>query len=265
MNDTESIGKLNQALELSHRRVRTEAAAALARLNDQSGRKELLELAAEPSVRLRVLAYADEIGCEEEIDEQWRTPLARAESELAIWLNQPQQMGLPPTSMELIDQRTLYWPGYNEPQECFLFRYAYTFTQGELSNVGLAGPMVHSFAPDLADLPVDDIYAAFAGWCAEHEDIYEVDASYFNPAQSKEAQRLAAHLEQEGHEVQRILFLGFFVGERAVVAKTLLNDTEGIAVTDGLEVVWFPTQGRIRPLGPTEVHSIYKGENLANL
>ncbi len=262
MNDTESIGKLNQALALSHRRVRTEAAAALARLNDQSGRKELLELAAEPSVRLRVLAYADEIGCEEEIDEQWRTPLARAESELAIWLNQPQQMGLPPTSMELIDQRTLYWPGYNEPQECFLFRYAYTFTQGELSNVGLAGPMVHSFAPDLADLPVDDIYAAFAGWCAEHEDIYEVDASYFNPAQSKEAQRLAAHLEQEGHEIQRILFLGFFVGERAVVAKTLLNDTEGIAVTDGLEVVWFPTQGRIRPLGPTEVHSIYKGRKI---
>ncbi len=57
-----AIGKLNQALQLSHRRVQAEAAAALARMNQEDGREKLVALAAEPITRLRVLSYAEELN-----------------------------------------------------------------------------------------------------------------------------------------------------------------------------------------------------------
>jgi len=53
------VGKLYRALELGHRRIRVEAAAALAKLEEKQGEKTLIAMAAEPAVRMRVLAYAD--------------------------------------------------------------------------------------------------------------------------------------------------------------------------------------------------------------
>ncbi len=262
IGDQAAVGKLNQALELTHRRVQAEAAAALARMGDKAGHQRLLELVTEPVTRLRVLAYAEELNVMNEIDEQFTTPQARGEAELALWLSQPQQMGIPPSEMEFVDERVMFWPGYEEPQTCFLYRYTYKFPAGELSNIGISGPLVHAVSADLADLPVDDIYAIFAGWHAEHPDIYEVDAAYFNRPQQVEAKKLARHLEEEGHESVEPLFLGFFIGERALVARTELNQTPGIAVTDGLEIVWHPTAGRSRPLGPIEVYCLYKGRKI---
>jgi hypothetical protein len=256
------IGKLNQALRLTHRRVQTEAAAALARLGDEEGERRLIELASDPFARLRVIAYAEELELHHKIDEAYLSAVARAEAELALWLSQPQQIGLPPTSLELIDERVQYWPSYHEPQACYLFRFQYDFPGGELSNIGIAGPMVHAFVADLADLPVDDIYAAFAGWIAEHPDIFEVDKDQWNSAQRSEAHRLSKHLQIENHEEIEPLFLGFMLGERALIAKTRLRQTAGLAVTDGLETVWFATAGRPRPLGPLEVYSIYKGRKM---
>lgn len=260
--DQQAIGKLNQAMKLTHRRVQTEAAAALAKLGDEEGTNALVALASEPSARLRVLNYAEELMIADRIDPKWTSSEAQAESELAIWLSQPQQFGLPPTELQLLDQRTLYWPGYEEPRECFLFRYAYKMGDVELSNIGIAGPMVHSFASDLANLPEDDIYAAFAGWCAEHEDIYEVDTHHFNAAQAQEAKRLSDHMEEDGLSEIRPMYLGFFVGERALVAMAQRGDHDGIAVSDGLELLWLQTEGRIRPLGDLEVYSIFKGRKI---
>ena len=45
VGDKEAVGKLHQAFELKHRRVRTEAAAALARLGEADGEKSLVALA----------------------------------------------------------------------------------------------------------------------------------------------------------------------------------------------------------------------------
>jgi hypothetical protein len=71
IGDSAAVGKLYQALELRHRRLRTEAAAALARLGEQQGREVLVSMAAEPVARLRVLAYAAELGIEESLDEKF--------------------------------------------------------------------------------------------------------------------------------------------------------------------------------------------------
>ncbi len=51
LDDDSCIGKLMQASELKHRRIRTEAAFALAKLNHPRGTDLLIELAADPASR----------------------------------------------------------------------------------------------------------------------------------------------------------------------------------------------------------------------
>ncbi len=257
-----AIGKLHQALALRHRRVQTEAAAALARMDQSIGRDTLIALAEEPVARLRVLRYCDELGLIEKIDEIHTLPSALAEAELALWLAQPQQLGVPPRTIELVDQRMLYWPSFDEPQSCFLFRYQYTLPQGEWSNIGMAGPLVHSFAADLADLPVSDIYAAFAGWHAEHPEIYEIAAENWNSAHHRQATPLVRALEELGHHTVRPLWLGCFLGEICIVAESTVDEALGVAVTDGLETIWYPKVGRTRPPGSMEAYAIFKGRKM---
>lgn len=262
IGDVAAIGKLNQVLELRHRRLRTEAAAALARLGDENGRQVLLSLAAEPVARLRVLAYADELGLEDRVDEQFATPAARAEAELALWLAEPTQMGFPPSELELVDSKTLYWPGYDEPVDCFLFRFAYEVGAGDYANIGIAGPMCHAFAADLADLPPDDIYAIFAGWQAEHDEIYEMDATQLSESQRVELARLERRLKDEGCSAIQPATLGSFFGEKVLIARAVRDGQAGIGVATLDEVQWQSVQGRRRPLGPQEAYCLFKGRRL---
>jgi hypothetical protein len=196
IGDRGAIGKLYQALAVRHRRLRTEAAAALARLGEQQGAEELIALASEPIARLRVLAYAREMGLSERIEPQYATPEARAEAELCVWLAEPTQYGVPPTTCELFDHRMQPWPGFSEPVNCYLFQFQYVLTlpEGErsYSNIGIAGPLVHAFVADLGDLPPDDIYAAFAGWQAQHEEIREYDVARLSQSEARSRAAQAA-------------------------------------------------------------------------
>ena len=99
IGDETSIGKLNQTIDLRHRRVQCEAAGALAKLGDDEGKKRLLALTEDPAARLRAIHYADEIGIGGQVKEDDRGEKATAEAEMALWLTQPQQMGVPPTSV----------------------------------------------------------------------------------------------------------------------------------------------------------------------
>ncbi len=262
IGDRDAIGKLYQALEVRHRRLHTEAAAALARFDEQAGKDALVALASEPVARLRVLAYAEELGMTDKVDEQYTTSMARAEAELALWLAQPSQMGIPPTQLELLDSRTQYWPGYDEPVESFLFRFTYPLPTGDYSNVGIAGPLTHAFGADLLDLPPDDIYAAFAGWHVEHEDIFEMDAASLTEAQRLEVTRLERRLRDQDYDAVQPTIFGMFLGDKVLVARAVREGHAGIAVVDDHEAIWFPTRNPARPIGSHEACCIYKGRRL---
>lgn len=262
IGDTDATGKLYQALEVRHRRLHTEAAAALARLGEDTGKDALVALAQEPVARLRVLAYADELDLTDRLDEQFTTSQARAEAELALWLAQPSQMGIPPTQLEAIDSRTQHWPGFDEPIESFLFRFTYQLPPGQYSNVGIAGPLTHAFGADLLDLPPDDIYAAFAGWHAEHEDIFEVDANMLSEAQRLEVTRLERRLRDSDYDSIQPTVFGMFLGDKLLVARAVRDEHPGIAVVDDHEVAWFPQRNSARPIGSHEACCIYKGRRL---
>jgi hypothetical protein len=267
IGDKGAIGKLRQALEIGHRRLRTEAAAALARLGDETGTSELIQLAKEPVARLRVLAYAGELGIRDRIEPQFQTPAAEAEAELAVYLAEPTQFGIPPAAIELFDERTQYWPGYTELVDCFLFRYTYAVTvagvgERSLSNIGIAGPTTHALLADLADLPPADIYAAYAGWQAEHEEIKEYDVARLSKTEKLEAERLARRLHDAGHQAIEPQLMGYFFGSRALAARTELQGIAGVAIADNADICFFPVRNARRPLGARECYAIYKGRQL---
>lgn len=258
----QAVGKLYQTLELRHRRTRVEAAAALARLGDEPGTDVLLALAAEPSVRLRVLQAAKELGIVARVDAQFTTPEAVAEAQVAVELAQPTFFGIPPVELQLIDSRTQFWPGYDEPIACFLFRYVYRFAHGEYSNVAIAGPLVHAFAADLSDLPPADIYAAYAGWHVEDEAIYDEPLDAESASEFRELPRLTASLTAAGYEAVAWTTLAHFLGDRAFAATASRGGTPGVVVCDEQIVEWFPIRTRRNALGPFEALCIHKGRRM---
>jgi hypothetical protein len=262
IGDESSIGQLNKAAELQHRRVQCEAAGALARFDDEAGIERLVALATEPSARLRAIAYADELGMGHRIDESFRLPSATAEAEVALWLSQPQQMGVPPTSVEVVDSRRMLWPSYHDPVDVFLVRFQYDFGDRSYSNIGVAGPIVFALSVDVADMPPEDIYAIYAGWHAEHEDIFTVAARDFNEAQRRLIEPLQVHLQRKEFEEIKPALLGFFLEETAGVFSAVRGGVECIVVTDGLETMELPTAGRMRPATPVDLFHLYKGRKM---
>lgn len=262
IGDQRFLGKLYQTLELKHRRVQCEAAGALARLGDATGQKRLIELASEPAARLRAIHYADELDLGELIDERMRSDEATAEAEMALWLSQPQQMGVPPTSVEVIESRRLLWPSYSSPIDVHLVRFEYSIGDRQYSNVGVTGPTVFTLSCDVADLPIDDIYAIYAGWHADHPDIFSVAAEQLNAAQKRIVEPLAAHLDRCGYEDIQAELLGFFLDEQAAVFQATRGSLRCRVVTDALETIDQPIAGRLRPLSAGDLFSLYKGRKM---
>ncbi|MCA9137658.1 MAG: HEAT repeat domain-containing protein [Planctomycetales bacterium] len=262
IGEESAIGKLNQTVNLRHRRVQCEAAGALAKLGDEEGRKRLIEMAADPAARLRAIAYADELGFGDEIDETYRTDDATAEAEMALWLSQPHQMGVPPTGVEVVAARRLLWPSFDDPVDVTLVRFEYNMGDRNYSNIGMTGPAVYTMACDLADMPVDDIFSIYAGWHAEHEDIFSVPADAMNDAQIRAMETFQQHLQHLGYEDLKPALLGLFLDERAGVFTASRENTRCVVVTDGLETIDHATEGRTRPMTAGDLFNLYKGRKM---
>jgi hypothetical protein len=257
-----AIGKLNQTVLLRHRRVQCEAAGALAKLGDEQGKQRLKELAADPAARLRAIAYADELGIGDEIEEKYRTSDATAEAEMALWLSQPHQMGVPPTHVEVAAARRLLWPSFDDPVDVTLVRFEYNLGDRAYSNIGMTGPAVYTMACDLADMPLDDIFAIYAGWHADHPDIFSVNADAFNDAQTRVMESFQQHLQHLGYEDLKPALLGLFLDERAGIFIATREGTECVVATDGSETIDQATAGRTRPMDAADLFNLYKGRKM---
>lgn len=260
--DRTVIGKLRQLLELGHRRVQAEAAAALARLGEDEGVDRLLALAVEPAVRTRVLAYLDEVGKLEKLEAKWRSPEAQAEGELAAWMAQPTRFGVAPDELELVERRTQYWPGYVDPVDCYLFTYEFHRGEKQLGGVGIAGPMTAALQADLQDFPPDDIFALYAGLDAEHPDIFETAPDDLSVEQTDVWERVNEQLGSLGLEDRELVLWGNFFGEQFAVATATREGREGVVVVGDQSTDWIPTAAVGRGVGAREIYAMYKGRKL---
>jgi hypothetical protein len=263
-NDS-ALAVLSHVLNLQHRRLRVEAAAALAHFGDRQGIDVLLACASDPVTRLRALHYAEELDIENQIDETYRAPEAVAEANLVSYLAQPSVMGVPPSACELIESRTMNWPGYEEPRQCFLFRFTYrAIVDSEpvtFSNIGIAGPVAYAFQADLGNLPVEDIYAAYAGWHAEHPEITQTpvgEATGFGGA----VEELVERLERGGYQRVVPVIHGRFWGDDVIAAAAERRGVVGAVVVDAETIQWVSAEGISRPIRPADAYCIYKGRRL---
>ncbi len=262
IGDEAAIGKLNQALGLGHRRLRTEAAAALAQFGQPSGVEELIKMTGHAVVRNLALGSLDQLGLNSRVAPEFLTPAARAESDLASWLAEPMQFGAAPGSMQLIDHSSLFWPGFEEKVDCYLFEYAYRLPGGTFRNIGIAGPVVHSFTADMRDFPPADIRAACAGWQAEHDEMTETPAERFSNEQKGIVQIAVGLLQAAGFESIVPVKLGQFFGEPHVIATACHQSQPCVVVVAGEETTVYRVAASSRPLGPDEAYCIYKGRKL---
>ncbi len=257
-----AIGKLHQSLGLRHRRVQTEAAAALARLGDEAGKKSLVELAQQPVARLRVLAYAEELGFKNDISLELQGEIALAESHLAIWLSEPAQMGLAPSNIEFIESREMYWPSYEHPVHCYLFNYTYGAGEQSHSNIGICGPLTHAFAADLRHLEHDDVYAAFAGWQTIHNEIFQISLQRAQQNFPNEWRRLIGNLDAEGFDEVEPRSSASFFGEVLLIADATKDGQPGTAIVDGQKAHWFSQGNPNAPIDWQMAYSIWRGQQL---
>ncbi|HMO12581.1 MAG TPA: HEAT repeat domain-containing protein [Pirellulaceae bacterium] len=257
-----AIPKLRDAMELKHRRIQVEAAAALCRLGDKASKDKLFELLDEPVTRLRVIQYAEELGLADEIDDQFKTDDKRAESQLALWLSQPSQMGFAPSEVAVIDRRTLFWPGYNDAVECYLVEFKFRSPSGVYRNVGITGPLTFVFSADLTGLSRFDQYAAFAGWHAAHEDILEIPYQRACVAYRNACDTRLREIADQGYQHVEPLLFGLFFGEHILVASARKVSESGQVIADGQQVFWFSQCSEEAPVCGELAYCIYKGRRL---
>lgn len=262
VGDVQHTGKLHQALALGHRRVRVEVAYALATLGDDMGLDVLAQLAAEPVVRARSLACLDELGRLDRAAEEHRTPEARAAGELAAKLALPTAFGVAPRAIELVDATRSFWPGYEGRVDCFLFRYEYQWGDRMLSGIGIAGPLTHALQADLADLPPADIYAAYAGYGAEHPEISELPADELSAAQKAAWEMRRNELTSQGYDEIELVLFGRFFDEQHFVATARRASQLWALIVDGRNLERYSMSGGARSLGPREAYLIHKGRKL---
>jgi hypothetical protein len=261
VGDRSVCDKLRGALELPHRRLRTEVAHALARLGQADGIAALGALAAEPVVRTRAVAYLEELGLADEVPLALRTLAAKAEGIFAQWLAAPLQFGIAPHELKMIDERKQYWPGFEAPVDCFLLRYAYSTPQGEFRGVGIVGPLVHATACDVDDLPPDDIYALFAGYQAEHDQISEKPLSEIAGTERELVVRICRDVDGDFRDVNPTK-VGQFFGERHIIATATLGSERGTVILDANEPHWYRGGDALRAVSETEAYQIHKGRKL---
>ena len=266
MEHQPAIGKLNQTLDLRHRRLQTEAAAALAKMGDENGRKTLIGLAEHPNVRTRVLAYADELGLGSQISLEYQGDIATAEAHLATWLCEPEQMGIAPSEMTLLDNRELNWPSYEHPIQCYLFQYTYGKGENAYRNVGISGPLTHAFAADINQLSKLTTYAAFAGWQTSHQEVFSLPfdrASEAMPGVVSGLLRLMNELEYVG--MQPVALGGFF-GEYQLIASGKTSDPSnpiaGTLIVNGEQADWIEAGNPDAPIDWELALDIWRGQRL---
>jgi len=262
VGDDSVVGKLHQAMTLAHRRVQTEAAAAVARLGDKQGVEHLKQLAADPAARTRALAYLEELGAASEVDEKFRSAEARAAGDLAAWMAQPTRFGVAPDELELIDRVRQHWPGYVDPVECFLFTYEYQRAGRTVAGVGLAGPTTAALQIDLQDFPPGDIYALYAGLDVEHDEIVDVEAADLSDAQEAVWEQVRDALGEQGFGEVELMRWSSFFGEQHAVAAAVRDGRRGVIVVADESAQWIVLPTGPRTIGPDEAYAMYKGRKL---
>jgi hypothetical protein len=86
--------------------------------------------------------------------------------------------------------------------------------------------------------------------------------AHLSKSEQIEVERLKRRLNDAGYSSIEPQRMGYFFGEKALVALAQRQDVAGVAVADFSDTLFFPQRHSRRPLGVEEAYSIYKGRKL---
>ena len=133
-------------LALAHkiREVQMEAAWADAKHKGAKGLALLKEACLNESESVRAQTYLTETDQAEQIPAAALEPKFAAKAKMTDWLKHPQELGEPPTAMEIYDQRELYWPPTKKKITVSLLKFTYDSDGKSKVGYGMVGNMTWS-------------------------------------------------------------------------------------------------------------------------
>lgn len=153
--------------------VRLEASWAMARLRIPGGDRELAAATLDWRIGRRAVEYLEELDLQELVPADALTPRHSALADMADWLAQPNELGRPPETLAIIDQRELFWPAAGKRELQTLFRWKLGKDEGACWTGSSTWIL---FSQARADQPVLDLYAMYHSWhmaATDHPDAPE--------------------------------------------------------------------------------------------
>jgi hypothetical protein len=171
-------------------------------------------------------------------------------------------MGLAPTEIELIDQRELYWPSYEDPMSCYLFSFEYGTGENAYRNIGISGPLTHAFIADISELPVADQYSAFAGWQTMSDEIYLVPIERAQALLAGPTENLKRQFDSTKLDEFEIEFVASFFGEYVLVVAGKQDQRDGTLIVHEEDQTWIPSSNSRSPIDSKLAFDIWSGRKL---
>jgi hypothetical protein len=114
---------LADAFDHPHCHVRLQAARVAAEMGRDAGYQALARACLDIKVDERARAHLEELGREDLIPAEANEADFKARANFAEWLAHPNELGVPPDEVEIIDRRELNWPPDRQPIPVWLLRY----------------------------------------------------------------------------------------------------------------------------------------------
>ncbi|MFM7562122.1 MAG: hypothetical protein ACKO81_03700 [Planctomycetota bacterium] len=233
------------ALEYPDPSVQLEAAWAAGRNGDEQGLRLLARATLSLDLSVRAKQYLEELEREDLIPEEAKAPDFSAKAEFSDWLQHPNELGVAPDEVEIIDRRELKWPPEMQPRTVWLVRYFLRDSLGldpDDVGCGLVGSGTWCFFdPEMLRRPPEDIYAIHCGWEMEQADLIEVQEADSPELSAELLKLLKSPIENPSLLASARVASKLKLPSRKVyIAKGKVDGVEGWMLFSDLETVWYP-------------------------
>jgi len=260
---------LTLALAHGDPKIQLEAARIAASLGQADGLRLLARFATDLTHADLARDYLSRLEREDLIPQDVADPAFERKALLAQLLSQPDQLGAPPDEMEVIDQRELAWPPFENPVNACLIRYRlYDRTGLEADQVGCGCVAGHTNAYHdyrIHERPPEDAYAIY---CAGGLQIYGLIEESDDIEDEEQYLGLLRHWQGPALEYPVITHVAELSGELSlgtrlvVLASGSIAGEDGWLVLDGKHTAWYPQAEQPRDTPPEAILRLHIGRRL---
>lgn len=233
------------ALEYPDPSVQLEAAWAAGRNGDEQGLRLLARATLGLDLSVRAQQYLEELEREDLIPEEAKDPDFSARAKFSDWLQHPNELGVPPDEVEIIDRRELKWPLEEQPRTVWLVRYLLRDSLGldpDDVGCGLVGSVTLCFFdPNMLRRPPEDVYAFHCCWEMEQAKLIQVQEAESAELSDELVKLLKRPIEDPSLLASaRVVSKLQLPSRKFYVAEGKVDGAEGWLLFADSETAWYP-------------------------